>query len=286
MDERLTVLDVVQKSADLLERKSVESPRLNAEWLAAHALNIGRMELYMQFDRPLQPAELDLMREMVSRRGKREPLQYITGEAQFHDLVLKCDQRALIPRPETEQLIDYVVDLGPEIDETFSILDLGTGTGAIALALAMRFPCSKVVASDLSQDALDLAKENALGNGLQNRVELVRSRWFDSLEGRGPFKLIVSNPPYLTESELNSAEPEVRSFEPRSALVADREGMEDALTIISEAIDYLEPSGSLWLETGIDQHCQLLEACSQAGYQSFEGITDWADRPRFVHAVK
>lgn len=286
MDERLTVLDVVQKSADFLERKSVESPRLNAEWLAAHALNIGRMELYMQFDRPLQPAELDLMREMVSRRGKREPLQYITGEAQFHDLVLKCDQRALIPRPETEQLIDYVVDLGPEIDETFSILDLGTGTGAIALALAMRFPCSKVVASDLSQDALDLAKENALGNGLQNRVELVRSRWFDSLEGRGPFKLIVSNPPYLTESELNSAEPEVRSFEPRSALVADREGMEDALTIISEAIDYLEPSGSLWLETGIDQHCQLLEACSQAGYQSFEGITDWADRPRFVHAVK
>ena len=286
MGDRLTVLDVVQKSADFLERKSVESPRLNAEWLAAHALNLGRMELYMQFDRPLQPAELDLMRDLVSRRGRREPLQYIIGEAQFHDLMIKCDRRALIPRPETEQLIDYVVDLGPEIDESFSILDLGTGTGAIALTLAMRFPCSKVVATDASQEALDLATENALGNGLQNRIELIRSLWFEALEGKGPFRLIVSNPPYLTESELESAEPEVRDFEPRSALVAENEGMEDALVIIRESIDYLEPAGSLWLETGICQHSQLLEACSQAGYQSFEGIADWADRPRFIHAVK
>ncbi len=286
MDERLTVLDVVQKSADFLERKSVESPRLNAEWLAAHALKIGRMELYMQFDRPLQPEELDSLRNLVSRRGKREPLQYILGETQFHDLILKCDQRALIPRPETEQLIDYIVDLGPEIDESFSILDLGTGTGAIALALAMRFPCSKVVATDASQDALDLAAENALRNGLQNRIQFVRSRWFESLKGSGPLRLIVSNPPYLTDSEIEAAEPEVRDFEPTKALLSGKDGMEDALSIISNSIDYLEPSGSLWLETGIHQHERLLEACSNAGFQSSEGIVDWADRPRFVHAVK
>ena len=286
MDERLTVLDVVQKSADFLERKSVESPRLNAEWLAAHALKIGRMELYMQFDRPLQPEELDSLRNLVSRRGKREPLQYILGETQFHDLILKCDQRALIPRPETEQLIDYIVDLGPKIDESFSILDLGTGTGAIALALAMRFPCSKVVATDASQDALDLAAENALRNGLQNRIQFVRSRWFESLKGSGPFRLIVSNPPYLTDSEMEAAEPEVRDFEPTKALLSRKDGMEDALSIISNSIDYLEPSGSLWLETGIHQHERLLEACSNAGFQSSEGIVDWADRPRFVHAVK
>ena len=286
MGDRLTVLDVVQKSADFLERKSVESPRLNAEWLAAHALNIGRMELYMQFDRPLQPAELDLMRDLVSRRGKREPLQYIVGETQFHDLLIKCDQRALIPRPETEQLIDYIVDLGPKIDETFSILDLGTGTGAIAFALAKRFPYSKIVATDASQDALELAEENALGNGLQNRIELVRSHWFESLKGKGPFRLVVSNPPYLTDSELETAEPEVRDFEPTSALLSGNDGMEDALRIISESIEYLEPSGSLWLETGVDQHEQLLDACSNAGYQSFEGILDWADRSRFIHAVK
>lgn len=286
MGDRLTVLDVVQKSADFLERKSVESPRLNAEWLAAHALNIGRMELYMQFDRPLQPAELDLMRDLVSRRGKREPLQYIVGETQFHDLLIKCDQRALIPRPETEQLIDYIVDLGPKIDETFSILDLGTGTGAIAFALAKRFPYSKIVATDVSQDALELAEENALGNGFQNRIELVRSHWFESLKGKGPFRLVVSNPPYLTDSELETAEPEVRDFEPTSALLSGNDGMEDALRIISESIEYLEPSGSLWLETGIDQHEQLLDACSNAGYQSFEGVLDWAGRSRFIHAVK
>ena len=286
MGDRLTVLDVVQKSADFLERKSVESPRLNAEWLAAHALNIGRMELYMQFDRPLQPAELDLMRDLVSRRGKREPLQYIVGETQFHDLLIKCDQRALIPRPETEQLIDYIVDLGPKIDEMFSILDLGTGTGAIAFALAKRFPYSKIVATDASQDALELAEENALGNGLQNRIELVRSHWFESLKEKGPFRLVVSNPPYLTDSELETAEPEVRDFEPTSALLSGNDGMEDALRIISESIEYLEPSGSLWLETGVDQHEQLLDACSNAGYQSFKGILDWADRSRFIHAVK
>ena len=105
----------------------------------------------MQFDRPLQLAELDSDARLVSLRGKREPLQYIVGETHSHDLLIKCDQRALIPRPETEQLIDYIVDLGPKIDETFSILDMGTGTGAIALALAMRFPCSKIVATDASQ---------------------------------------------------------------------------------------------------------------------------------------
>ena len=163
---------------------------------------------------------------------------------------------------------------------------MGTGTGAIALALAMRFPCSKIVATDASQDALDLAEENALGNGLKNRIELVRSHWFESLKGKGPFRLVVSNPPYLTDSELEIAEPEVREFEPISALLSGNGGMEDSLRIISESIDYLELSGSLWLETGIDQHEQLLEACSNAGYQSFEGILDWADRPRFIHAVK
>ncbi len=286
MGEVLTVLDVIRKSADFLERKQVESARLNAEWLIAHVLGIGRMQLYLQFDRPLQEFELEKMRECVARRGKREPLQYIIGQTPFHNITIKCDHRALIPRPETEQLVEQVMDLGPEIDEEISILDLGTGTGAIGLALAMHFPRSQVVAIDESADALELAKENAFHCGLQNRVQFVQSNWFDQLEDAGPFDLIVANPPYLTEAELSEAESEVKHFEPVTALVANDEGLEDLLTIIEGSFSRLKNAGTLWLETGIEQHSALLEACSRKGYAESEGIDDWSGRPRFIRVKK
>lgn len=286
MAEALTVLDVVRKSADFLEKKGVESPRLNAEWLIAHVLGFGRMELYLQFDRPLIDDELELMRALVARRGKREPLQYIQGQTQFHDLMLKCDARALIPRPETEQLVELVKDTGPEIDQDLRILDLGTGTGAIGLALAMHFPRAKVVASDASQEALDLAKENALLCGLQNRVEFRLSDWFETLNGEGAFDLIVSNPPYLTQGELDGAQSEVKDFEPSSALVANDEGKSDLLAIIEGAYPLLEAAGTLWLETGIDQREALLASCREIGYSSCEGLDDWSGRPRFIRASK
>ncbi len=286
MVEVLTVLDVIRKSADFLERKQVESARLNAEWLIAHVLGIGRMQLYLQFDRPLQEFELERMRECVARRGKREPLQYIIGQTPFQNITIKCDHRALIPRPETEQLVEQIMDLGPEIDEEISILDLGTGTGAIGLALAMHFPRSQVVAVDESADALELAKENALHCGLQNRVQFVQSNWFEQLEDAGPFDVIVANPPYLTETELSEAESEVKNFEPVTALVAGNDGLEDLFTIIEGAFSRLKDAGVLWLETGIEQHSALLEACSQKGYADSEGINDWSGRPRFIRAKK
>lgn len=286
MVETLTVLDVVRKSADFLERKQVESARLNAEWLIAHVLGIGRMELYLQFDRPLQDPELGKMRECVARRGKREPLQYIIGQTEFHNITIKCDHRALIPRPETEQLVEQIMDLGPELDEEIRILDLGTGTGALGLALAMHFPRSQVIAVDASADALELSKENALHCGLQNRVEFVQSDWFAQINDLGPFDLIVANPPYLTERELADAESEVKDFEPTTALVADNEGLADLLVIIEGAYYHLIESGTLWLETGIDQHPALLDACNQNGYSESEGINDWSGRPRFIRAIK
>lgn len=286
MVESLTVLDVVRKSTDFLERKQVENARLNAEWLIAHALGIGRMQLYLQFDRPLREAELETMRAYVARRGKREPLQYILGQTQFHEISVKCDPRALIPRPETEQLVERIVDLGPEIDESFRILDMGTGTGVIGLALAMHFPRSQVVATDKSPEALELAKENALHCGLQNRVEFIQSNWFSELGDLEPFDLIVANPPYLSEKELAEAESEVKDFEPVSALVAGDGGKEDLLIIIEGAFSRLADGGSLWLETGIDQHDSLLKACEEAGYAESESMKDWSGRPRFVRAKK
>jgi len=284
--EALTVLDVVRKSADFLERKQVENPRLNAEWLIAHVLGIGRMQLYLQFDRPLQEPELEEMRKCVARRGKREPLQYIIGQTQFHNLTIKCDHRALIPRPETEQLVEQIIDLGPEIDEEVRILDLGTGSGAIALALAMHFPRSRVVAIDESIKAIDLAKENAFHCGLQNRIEFAQSDWFEKLGEADFFDLIVANPPYLTKEELSDAESEVKDFEPVTALVADDAGLEDLLIIIEGAFKHLKEGGVLWLETGIEQHSALLDACNRNGYSECEGINDWSGRPRFVRAKR
>ncbi len=286
MSATLTVLDVVLKSADFLERKQVESPRLNAEWLIAHALGLDRMQIYLQFDRPLVEDELARMREFVARRGKREPLQYITGQTQFHDLTVKCDARALIPRPETEQLVELVKDLGPEIDESIRILDLGTGTGVIALALAMHYPRAELVAVDRSPDALELARENALHCGFQSRVAFVESDWFEGLGGETPFDLIVSNPPYLTESEVAEAESEVKDFEPRIALVAENDGLADLLRIVEGAFTRLSDGGSLWLETGIEHHRALLDACSRLGYSESEGIADWSGRARFIRARK
>ncbi len=280
------MLDVVRKSTDFLDKKGVESPRLNAEWLIAHALGLGRMDLYLQFDRPLIGEELEQMRALVARRGKREPLQYIQGQAQFHDLMLKCDTRALIPRPETEQLVEFVKDSGLEIDQNLRILDLGTGTGAIALALAMNFPRARIVATDASQNALDLASENALLCGLQNRVEFRLSNWFGSLGGEKRFDLIVSNPPYLTDEEFAEAESEVKDFEPESALVANDEGMADLRVIISGSYPLLEKSGTLWLETGIAQREALLGSCREVGYADSEGLDDWSGRPRFIRAIK
>ena len=286
MGESLTVLNVIEKSAAFLERKGVESPRLNAEWLIAHSLGLDRMALYMQFDRPLADEELETMRSYVARRGKREPLQYIQGQAQFHDLTLKCDSRALIPRPETEQLVELVQNSGYEIDQEIRILDLGTGTGAIALALAMHFPRAVVVAVDASEEALSLAKENALLCGLQTRVDFRQSDWFSELSEEAPFDIVVSNPPYLTDQEVAIAESEVKDFEPSSARVAPDEGKADLLAIIAGAYTTLKDGGSLWLETGIAQRDALLEACGVSGYSESEGLDDWSSRPRFIRAKK
>ncbi len=286
MPEMLTVLDVIQRSSVFLEGKGVESPRLNAEWLIASALGIDRMKLYMQFDRPLKEEELADMRSKVARRAKREPLQYILGTTPFHELELKVDQRALIPRPETEQLVELALGSLGENDGEYRIVDLGTGSGAIALALAFALPRSEIFAVDASREALELAQENALGCGLQNRVTFVLSDWFSDFDPEGEFDLIVSNPPYLTGEEMETAEPEVKDFEPHSALFAEKEGLSDLETIVSGSFERLKAGGTLWLETGIGHREPLVSLCQKLGYAEVVGVDDWSGRPRFVRASK
>jgi release factor glutamine methyltransferase len=281
----LTVLAVVQKTTDFLAAKGVESARLNAELLIGHALGLKRMQLYLQFERELPETDLEKIRPLVKRRSQREPLQHILGETEWSGVKLKVDRRALIPRPETEFLIELLETRLVPSPPT-RILDLGTGTGAIALALAKRFPEATVVAVDASDDALALAGENARALGLDSRVSLVKSSWYTALTAGAtePFDLIVSNPPYLTAAETAAAEPEVRVYEPATALTAAEAGMADLRAIIAGAVAWLKPDGWLALETGIAHHPDLVQLLAIAGWVGVESKRDLTDRDRFIFA--
>ncbi len=278
----LTLLDVVKRTTEFFAKHGVESPRLNAELIIAHVLGLKRMDLYLQFERPLADPQLEAIRPLVRRRAQREPLAYLLGTAAFGDLVLKVDPRVLIPRPETEQLVELVQSAFA--NPPASVLDLGTGSGALALALAKLFLAAGIVATDASTDALDLARANAVATGLETRIDFRSSDWFAAIAPEERFDLIVANPPYLSADELAGAEPEVRNHEPHAALVAADEGRADLLAIIAAAPQHLTPGGRLFLETGPEQHGILLPALAAAGLADAASHHDLSGRPRFVSA--
>ena len=278
----LTVLEVIKKTTDFFAAKGIESPRLNAELLVGHALALKRMQLYMLFERPLTAAELESIRGLVRRRGQREPLQYILGEAEFFGLKLKVDRRALIPRPETERLLELVTERQAQPPAT--ILDLGTGSGAIALGLAKLYPQALVTAVDLSDEALALAGENAAACGLAARVTLLRSDWFAELPAAARFDLIVANPPYLSAEETAQTAPEVQGHEPLNALTAPEGGLADLRRILAAAPRFLATGGLLALETGIAQHAELARLALEAGFKRTESRPDLTGRDRFLLA--
>lgn len=281
----LTVLEIIKKTTEFLATKGIEQPRLNSELLVGHALGLKRMQLYLQFERPLNEADLEKIRPLVRRRGQREPIQYVLGETEFHGLMLKTDRRALIPRPETEYLIERIVaqlSAAPA-----AVLDLGTGTGAVALAIAQKFPEARVVGVDRSPDALALATENAARCGLDSRVRWVLSDWYGTLTPELTFDLVVANPPYLTKQEVAEASAEVRQFEPTTALEGGGpDGVEDLRKIVEGAPRFLNPGGLLALETGIAQHAALRDIVNAAGLKSFESVQDLTGRDRYVFAVQ
>lgn len=279
----LTVLEIIKKTTDFFAAKGIESPRLNAELLIGHALQRKRMQLYLEFERPLAEAELELIRPLVRRRAQHEPVQYILGETEFLGLKLKVDRRALIPRPESELLVEHIRTMGGQAAAPGRILDLGTGSGAIALALAHAFPDAQVTATDRSADALSLARENADRLALSARVQCLQADWFEGVPA-GPYDVIAANPPYLTAEETAQTAPEVRGFEPVSALTAADAGLADLKRIIAGAPAFLAPAGLLALETGIAQRDALLEVARAAGFSQVEIKRDLTDRDRFVFA--
>lgn len=269
----LSLGDVLRRASEHLAKTS-ETGRLDAELLLAHTLGRHRIELYTDFDRPLSAQELDSYRELVGRRARREPVAYILGEWGFRRLTLTVDRRALIPRPETEIVVEralvHLHGLGAP-----RVLDVGTGTGAIALAIADEHPGAQVTAIDLSADALELARENATRTGLA--IELLQHDLRGGLPA-GPYDLVVSNPPYVEPADIESLMPDVRDYEPHLALVGS--GATEA--VARAAVDALEPQGGLVLEVGDGQALATAALLDALGYVDVVTTPDLTGRDRVV----
>jgi len=271
----VTSRELLSSAVEELELAGCPSPRVDAEWLLAHAVRMTRSELYADGDHPLTATEQQSFRELVARRARREPLAYVLGEWGFRRLALRVDSRVLIPRPETESLVERCLELLAGLSEP-RVLDIGVGSGAIALAIADEHPGARVVATDSSADALAVADENRRRTGLTGRVELLPGELFAGLDG--PFDLVVSNPPYVSPDEVDGLEPEVARYEPRAALVAC--GATEA--IAEQAQPRLAPGGSLVLETGDGKAGAVAELLAGLGYEEVSIGNDLAGRERVV----
>tara|TARA_B100000989_G_scaffold55567_1_gene37414 strand:- start:5429 stop:6268 length:840 start_codon:yes stop_codon:yes gene_type:complete len=247
----LTIREIKMRTETFFREKGVPNAKLDTDILIAHSLGIKRLDIYLDLDRPLTETQLTILRPLVKRRASREPLQYIIGKTEFYGITLKVDPRALIPRHETEELIELIVERLETPPRR--ILDLGTGSGAIALALASKYSDAEVTATDQSDEAITLAKENAVELNLSSKVTFIKGAWFEPLDEGARFDLIVSNPPYLTEIEMQTAEPEVIDHEPHSALASGQDGLDDLRLIFKSVSKHLAEGGLLALETGVGQ---------------------------------
>ena len=275
----LTLREIKSKTEKFFSEKGIPNEKLDTDLILSHALNLKRLDLYLDLDRPIYEKELNQMREMVRRRAMREPLQYILGETVFFNCTLRLDKRALIPRPETELLVEQIL---PKAQEAEQVLELGTGSGAIVLALAKAGVPSEITAIDRDPEALALAKSNADALGLSEQITFLESDWLSNLPVEKSFDLIISNPPYLSQALYESAEPEVRDFEPKQALLSAESGMADIKIIMQQSFSFLKPNGYLVFETGTDQHAELSKEAEQIGYQWIRTTQDLNGYDRFL----
>ena len=275
----MTVLEVLQAATAHLKKHGVENPRLNAEHLLAHVLGRKRIELYLDFERKLTETELGPLRELAKRRSEGEPLQHLLGTVEFCGLTFLCDRRAMVPRPETEELVEF---LKSEIQDPKSgIVDVGTGSGVIALSFAAEFPEARILALDVSDDALALAQENAARLNLSDRVQFLKSRLLENIEGA--FDLIVANLPYISTQDRHTLSREVLR-DPEVALFAGARGDELVRELIDQAPLRLRPGGMLALEIGLDQRDALLSALAEKNYRDICSKNDYNGVTRFIFA--
>ncbi|MDR1233094.1 MAG: peptide chain release factor N(5)-glutamine methyltransferase [Puniceicoccales bacterium] len=272
-----SLVEILKQSEDFLKNKGIVTAKLDAELLLSHLLGCNRSSLHLHLCDDVEEHLLSQWQYLLSRRGNREPLQYIVGEVDFYGLSIAVDGNVLIPRHETEEFVDIIVArFGNR--QIGSILDLGTGSGAIGLALAKHFPKANVLAVDASQNALSMAQENAKRNGITN-IRFRVSDWLESIDGT--FDMIISNPPYLTDEEFENAQDEIKKFEPKCALVSKNNGLDDIFKIIGMAGRFLAKDGILALETGGSQH-ESIASFAKDYFSKIESIRDLSGKNRFV----
>ena len=277
----MTVLEVLESTTAYFKKRKIDSPRLNAEHLLAQVLGCKRIELYLEFERDLGEAELALLRERVRRRGRGEPLQHLLGTVEFCGRTFLCDKRALVPRPETEQLVELLISKFQFLHSNFRVLDVGTGSGVIVLTLAKEFSEAEIFAVDISEDALALARENAERLGLNQRVRFKKSNLLRDIEGT--FDLIVANLPYIAARDRHILSREV-SHDPEVALFSGKHGDELVRELIGQAPARLRPGGMLALEVGLGQGEALFSTLAGKNYRDICLKNDYSGRPRFLFA--
>ena len=292
MGLQMTILELLNGSTNYLKGHQIENPRLNAELLLARSLNLSREELYIQLHGSLKEREKEALEKLVQRRISGEPLQYILEHQEFWSIDFKVDPRVLIPRPETELLVEQSLLILSEnsFKRVPSVLEIGTGSGAIAIALAKEVKIIFLIATDISQDALVLAKENAKSAGVQHQIKFVNGDLFGPLrpsKERKLFDLILSNPPYIIRPEIGSLAKEVRDYEPIIALDGGEDGLEFYRRLISQAPFYLREEGWLLLEIGQGQSLRVSKLMEEGGhFLNPECIPDLSGIERVVKAQK
>lgn len=294
---QMTVLEILNRTKVFFEKKGVPDPLLDAQYIISHGLKMkNRMDLYLNFEKPLTPAELDILRPLVARRGNREPLQHIIGDTSFRGFVIKCDPRALIPRPETESLVDMAKDALKGIENPF-VVEIGTGTGAISIACAKEIEGAKVLATDISEDALALARENAQANGLSDTLNFAKGDLLDAVtleaikkatgdvfgEASTKIDCLLANLPYIPDGEKGKLQPEVDKFDPALALYGGPDGLDLVRKLLSQTEDKMNTGASILLEIGSEQAEILKNEAANYPWLEFSGAhKDYCDNIRFV----
>ena len=283
----LTVLEAIQLSTDYLAKKGIESPRTNAELLLAEILQCTRLKLYLTFDRPLNDLEKEKYREFIQRRGKYEPLQYITGKVEFFGMEFIIKPNVLIPRPETEFIIEAIIAKHDK-SSNIKILDIGCGSGIIPVALAKYFPNAEILTLDINEDAISCAKENAEKHGLLNSIsfEMLDILSEDSGSKLGEYNLIVSNPPYVPELEFQSLQKEILEFEPKEAVTDFSDGLTFYKRIAALCKKNLISGGFLYLEIGKGQSDSIKNILEKNNISDIEIVKDLQNIDRIIFGKK
>jgi release factor glutamine methyltransferase len=285
-----TLIKLVRWAAGYFDAHHIDSPRATAEILLAHSINAKRIDLYLRYDQPLNSDELNRFKTLIKRRKNREPVAYILGRKEFWSMDLEVNRTVLIPRPETECLVERALEnlAADQNPGCKSVVELGTGSGAVVLALASENPRHSYLGTDVTSDAVRVARRNSMRHGMDAKIRFMVADWFAPFDAKsGIFDLIISNPPYIRSGDLKRLQPEIHVYEPVAALDGAIDGLRYLRHIIQSAYLYLKPAGALLLEMGHDQQAplkQIIDACGQ--YEDAQFYKDYSGHDRIVSMRK